>query len=130
VTVSIPIPILNRNQGGIMKAQSEVVAAERALTQLELSLTNRLTPNFERYSNARNQVDRYRAAILPAAAESLDLSRKMYQAGETGYLNLLTAQRTFAQTHLQYLDSLRQLRIAEAEIEGLLLSGSLDARAR
>ena len=113
-----------------MKAQSEVVAAERALTQLELSLTNRLTPNFERYSNARNQVDRYRAAILPAAAESLDLSRKMYQAGETGYLNLLTAQRTFAQTHLQYLDSLRQLRISEAEIEGLLLSGSLDARAR
>lgn len=93
-------------------------------------MKNRLAPTFERYSNARNQVERYRTAILPAATESLDLSRKMYQAGETGYLNLLTAQRTFAQTHLQYLDSLRQLRIAEAEIEGLLLSGSLDARAR
>lgn len=130
VTISVPIPILNRNQGGIMRAQSEIVAAERALTQLELSLKNRLAPTFERYSNARNQVDRYRTAILPAATESLDLSRKMYQAGETGYLNLLTAQRTFAQTHLQYLDSLRQLRIAEAEIEGLLLSGSLDARTR
>ncbi len=130
VTVSIPIPILNRNQGGIMRAQSEAVAAERALTQLELNLKNRLAPTFERYSNARNQVERYRTAILPAATESLDLSRKMYQAGETGYLNLLTAQRTFAQTHLQYLDSLRQLRIAEAEIEGLLLSGSLDVRGR
>ena len=38
VTISVPIPILNRNQGGIMRAQSEIVAAERALTQLELSL--------------------------------------------------------------------------------------------
>ena len=130
IGVSVPIPLFNRNQGGIVKAQNEIVAAEQALAQLELSLKNRLSPTFERYANARNQVDRYRTAIIPAATESLELSRKMYEAGETGYLNLLTAQRTFAQTNLQYLDSLLQLRVAEAEIEGLLLMGSLDAARR
>jgi outer membrane protein, heavy metal efflux system len=128
VTVGVPLPLWNRNQGGIVQAAQQAAAAERALQQLELSLQNRLAPVYERYSNALNQVTKYRTKILPAAKESLDLMRQTYQAGETGYVNLLTAQRTYSQTNLNYLESLRELRAAEAEIEGLLLSGSLENR--
>jgi cobalt-zinc-cadmium efflux system outer membrane protein len=128
VTVGVPLPIWNRNQGGIVQAQGQVAAAERALDQLELSLENRLAPVYERYANALNQVNKYRSQLLPAAQQSLDLARRLYQAGETPYLNLLTAQRSFSQTNLNYLESLRELRSAEAEIEGLLLTGSLDSR--
>ncbi len=127
ITLSMPIPVFNRNQGTIIKAQHEIVAAERALQQLELALESRLAPTFERYANARNQVERYREAILPAAQESLDLTRKMYEAGEAGFLSLLTAQRTFSQTNLNYLEALRELRTAEVEIEGQLLSDSLNS---
>jgi outer membrane protein, heavy metal efflux system len=128
ITVGVPLPLWNRNQGGIVQAQGQVAAAERALDQLELSLENRLAPVFERYSNAHNQVDKYSGQLLPAAQQSLDLVRRLYQAGETPYLNLLTAQRSFSQTNVNYLESLRELRAAEAEIEGLLLSGSLESR--
>lgn len=128
ITVGVPLPFWNRNQGGIVQAAQQAVAAEQALQQLELSLQNRLAPVFERYSNALNQVTKYRTKILPAAQESLDIMQKSYQAGETSYVNLLTAQRTFSQTSLNYLESLRELRAAEAEIEGLLLSGSLNDR--
>lgn len=128
VTVGVPLPLWNRNQGEIVQAQGEIAAAERALDQLELSLENRLAPVFERYSNALNQVKKYRDQLLPAARQSLDLVRRLYQAGETPYLNLLTAQRSFSQTNVNYLESLRELRAAEAEIDGLLLSGSLENR--
>ena len=128
ITVGVPLPLWNRNQGGIQQAQSQVAAAERALDQLELSLENRLAPVFERYANALHQVNTYRTRLLPGSQESLDLARRLYQAGETPYLNLLTAQRSFSQTNLNYLESLRELRSAEAEIEGLLLAGSLDSR--
>ena len=127
VAVSVPIPIFNRNQGGVARAQQEFVAARRALTQLELDLQNRLAPTFERYANARNQVKRYRDVILPAADESLGLTRQMYAAGEANYTTLLTSQRTYAHTQLAYLDAVRSLRIAEAQIEGLLLAGSLES---
>lgn len=127
IGLSMPIPVFNRNQGTILKAQHEIVAAERNLQQLELGLESRLAAVYEQYSNARNQVERYRDAILPAAEESLELTRKMYIAGEAGFLALLTAQRTFSQTNLNYLEALRALRTAEAEIEGLLLRGSLNA---
>jgi outer membrane protein, heavy metal efflux system len=128
LTVGIPLPIWNRNQGGIVQAQGQVTAAERAFDQLELSLENRLAPVYERYANSLNQVNKFRAQLLPAAQQSLDLARRLYQAGETPYLNLLTAQRSFSQTNLNYLESLRELLSAETEIEGLLLSGSLDSR--
>lgn len=125
VSLSMPIPILNKNQGAILRAQQEIVAAERAMQQLEFDLQNRLAPTFERYASARNQVERYRSTILPAAQESLNLVRQTYQAGEANFLNLLTAQRTFSQMNLNYLQALQSLRVSEAEIEGLLLSGSL-----
>ncbi len=127
VAITMPIPLFDRNQGAIAQAQCEVAAARQAVTQLTLDLQQRLAPVFEAYATSRNQVDRYRATILPAAEESLTLARQMYQAGETDYIALLTAQRTFAQTNSSYLDAVLRLRTAEVEIEGLLLSGSLQS---
>lgn len=40
------------------------------------------------------------------------------KSGETNYTTLLTAQRTYPQTHLNHLDSVRSLRRAEVEIDG------------
>jgi len=129
VAVMVPIALFDRNQGSIMRAENEIASARMAVAQLELELQSRLTPVFEQYSNSKNQVIRYRETILPAAAESLELTRQMYQAGETNYLGLLTAQRTFSQTHRNYLEAILQLRLAEVQIEGLLLSGSLQYRS-
>ena len=128
ITVSVPIPLFNRNQGAILQSQHQFAAAERALQQLELGIQNRLAAAYERYTNARYQVERYRTAILPAASESLDLMRKTYEAGETNYVSFLVAQRTYFQTNINYLEAIQALRIAEAEIEGLLLSNSLQER--
>lgn len=128
--LTMPLPILNKNQGAIRQAEAEALAAERALDQLERDLQNRLAPVFERYSNATAQVRRYRERILPAARESLELMQRGYEAGEFPYLNLLNAQRTFFQTNLQYLDSLRDLRASSAEIQGMLLSNSLQSGAQ
>jgi cobalt-zinc-cadmium efflux system outer membrane protein len=125
VMLTVPLPLFNRNQGAIRRAQAELAAARRALDQLLLDLQNRLAPTFEQFANARHQASRYREEILPAAEESLQLMRKSYEAGESNYLGLLTAQRTYAVTSGNYLDAVLALRIAEAEIEGFLLRGSL-----
>jgi len=125
IQVTVPVPVWNRNQGGIAEAIAEIRAAERSLEQLELNLQQQLAPVFEQYQNARSQVERYQTRILPAAQETLEITRKSFEAGETGYLHQLTAQRTNSQTQLNYLDALRKLREAEIEIDGLLLMNSL-----
>ena len=125
VNAILPVPLWNRNQGGIAKAEAELAAAQADAARLELALQQRLAVAFERYSNARQQVDHYESEILKDAQSSLDLVNSAYKQGEFGYLLLLTAQRTYFQTNLAYLDSLRQLRTGAVEIDGLLLTGSL-----
>lgn len=125
VAVSVPVPLYNRNQGAIQEARYQVVVAERSLAQLELALQQRLAPVFERYSIAQNSVQQYGQRILPAAGEVLQLTQKTFEVGEIGFTNLLLAQRSYRQQQLLYLDAAEALRVAEAEIDGLLLSGSL-----
>lgn len=125
LAVSIPLPVNNRNQGAIRQTRNELLAAEKAVEQLELALQNRLATVFERFANARFQVDRYRSNILPAAEETLAVASKLYEAGESNYLALLTAQRSYFQVNLSYLESVLALRTSESEIDGYLLSGSL-----
>ncbi|MDX1962007.1 MAG: TolC family protein [Pirellulales bacterium] len=127
VQVTLPIPLWNRNQGGITQAGHEALVAERSLQKLELDLQQRLAVVFQRYDSARIQVERYAQEILPNAQENLGLVQKAYQAGEFDYLQFLLAQRTFSQTNLEYLNSIAELRTVALEIEGLLLSNSLQA---
>lgn len=125
--LTLPIPIFNRNQGGVAQAGHEALAAERALDKLQLDLQQRLATVFQRYQTAQAQVDRYRQAILPDSRENLELTSKAYHAGEYDYLQMLVALRTFAHTNLSYLEALQDLRVAALEIDGLLLSDSLGA---
>jgi cobalt-zinc-cadmium efflux system outer membrane protein len=128
--VTVPIPLLNRNQGRIQQAQAELAAAQLAVDRLALDLQSRLADSFQRYSSARYQVERYTApgGILDSARRTMELIRTGYQVGEFGVLELLSAQRTYFQTNLAYLDSLRDYWIAAMEIRGLLLRGSLASR--
>jgi cobalt-zinc-cadmium efflux system outer membrane protein len=129
IGASVPLPLFDRNQGNIMRAEREVAAAQQAIAQLELDLQQRLAPVFERFLNAQQQALKYRDSILPTAEESLKLTRHMYEAGEINYTGLLTVQRTFALANRDYLDAVLRLRLAEAELGGMLLSGSLQSRS-
>lgn len=126
--VSIPIPWLDRNQGGIQQARAELAEAERAVERLRLSFEKRLAPLFQRYAFARSQVDAYSQedGILAKSATTLELVGQGYAGGELSYLDLVTAQRTNARTNLAYVDALNQYWSALIEMEGLLLKGSLN----
>jgi cobalt-zinc-cadmium efflux system outer membrane protein len=128
VGLTLPLPLFNRNQGNIVKAQANLVAAEHEVRRIELELHDRFAAAFEQYANARRQVETYTGRILPNAQASLDLMRAGYREGEFGYLSLLTAQRTFFSVSLEYLASLRQFWAQTVEIEGMLLRGGLQAQ--
>ena len=92
---------------------------------MELDLQARLSEAYQRYSNASQQVDQYVNAILPDAQKSLDLVESGYRQGEFGYLDLLTAQRTYFRVSIAYVESLRTYWTSRIHIEGMLLTGGL-----
>lgn len=123
--MSLPVPLYNRNQGGIAEAHANAVAAERAVDRVELSLQQRLAAVYRQYEQARQQASRYDETILKKAQRNLDLNRKSYEAGDSAYLAVLTAQRSYFQARLAWLSALEQLWSATVQIEGLLLRDSL-----
>lgn len=125
IQVGIPIPVFDAGQGRVRQANAELVAAQHAVRQLELDLQDRLAVAFRRYSNARQQVERYSLRILPRARKSLELVTTGYRERQTDYLTLLMSQQTFVRVSLAHLDALRELREASTLIDGQLLSGSL-----
>ncbi len=126
--VGVALPLFNRNQGNIRQAEMELAAARGEVQRVALELQQRLAAAFERYENARCQADKYAREMIPNAQTSLDLVTAGYRQGEFGYVTLLTAQRTYFQVNLSYIDALRELRLATVYIEGDLLRDSLQQR--
>lgn len=126
--VTFPIPVRNRNQGAIQQARSEWTAAAFAAESTGLSLLTQLANTWQRYRNASDQVREYSGSngLLDNAQETLELIARAHRAGEIGYLDLLTAQRSLAQTQLLYIDALAEYGRSRIELEGLLLKDSQD----
>ncbi|QDV85744.1 TolC family protein [Stieleria magnilauensis] len=122
IGVSMPLPIRNRNQGGIRTARADIAAASAAIDRTRLSLQSRLAEALGRYETARQRYERINNNVLANAQETYELSQKAFNAEQTGYLQLLTAQRTLFNTQLNALDSAAQAKRAIAEIEGLLVT--------
>ena len=125
--VGVPVPLFDRNQGNIRRAHADLSAAQSEVQRIQLALQQRLGRTFEQYTNALYQVQKYKRDILPNAEASLKLTDDGYRLGEYNYLSLLTAQRTFFQTNLAYLDALRDLHASATAIEGNLLADSLQS---
>ncbi|MEO1498835.1 MAG: TolC family protein, partial [Planctomycetota bacterium] len=130
VQIGGPLVLWNRNQGAIGRAQAELTAAKRRLDRLEQSLEQRLADAFGRYEAAKSQVEALQDDVLPRAEESLELATAGYEAGEIGFLDLLTVQRTYFVASLESLRSLRELNETVQRIRGRLIDAAPSAGVR
>lgn len=123
--VGVPIPTLNRNQGAIQQARQQVVSAEQRAEKKVLELWQRLASVFQDYIDAKIQVEAFENEIIPRARETLELISQGYKEGEIPFLEWLTAQRTYSQTQLTYINQLRNFWDKSWQIRGMLLNGSM-----
>jgi outer membrane protein, heavy metal efflux system len=123
---TLPIPLWNRNQGGIARAHGELVAARRRLEMVELRLQRDLAAEFQNYETSLARTVTIRDEILGRAQQTLDTATRAYEAGELTFLDFLTVQRTYFQANLEYLAALGELCQSVETLRGLLLVGSYD----
>lgn len=124
--VSVPIPLFNRNQGNIQRAQAEVRQACAEVERVRLVLRDQLIESFRRYKTARDQVTSLHDEILPDAEETLSLTTQGYKQGEFGILEVLAARQTYFESSLAYVEALTELQKVTTEIQGLQLTGGLN----
>ncbi|MCC6493464.1 MAG: TolC family protein [Pirellulales bacterium] len=122
--VTMPIPIWNRNQGGVAQAQAELVAARRRADAVNLRLRRDLAEQYQRYEMSLARVNAFKFEILNRAQQNLSLATEGYRAGELAFLDFLIVQRTYFQANLEYLAALGDLNQSVQMLHGLLLAGS------
>ncbi|WP_437193688.1 TolC family protein [Planctomicrobium sp. SH527] len=124
--IALPLPIYNRNQGGIHNAAHEYSRSQLEVQRVCLVLRDQLVTSYGNYMLAKNQSEKLRTEVLPRIKENLELTLVGYQQGEYGYLAVLNAQQSSYNEHLNYINAVTQARHLAVSIEGLQLSGGLN----
>lgn len=125
VGFSIPLPVFNRNQGGILEAEHRLTKAEEERRSAEVRIATALNTAYQRLDAAHAEVSALRQEILPGAQSAYEASREGYRFGKFGFLDVLDAQRILFGAKTQNLLALAEYHKAVVEVERLI-GGSLD----
>lgn len=123
LNVSVPLPIWNRNEGGIAEAEAEIDRTQARVTQALTHLDLALSDAWGRLAAAHSEYRLVADDLLPAASELYDSLSESYRLGRTSYLELLDARRSLASLRRERIDALSKYHTARIEIE--VLTGEL-----
>ncbi len=118
--LQIPIPVFDRNQGNLREAHQRVSKAVDEQMATELRLKTDLAQSYEALSAAWNEVHILKDEILPGAKSSFNVTRRGYELGKFGLLELLDAQRILFQNQLLYVRALANYQRLVNDIERLI----------
>ena len=103
--VTVPLPVYNRNQGGIARAKMNVTQSQIELSSVERQTITDVQQALYEYEVTRKMVDRIRSELEPNARLVRDDTLRLYQGGEVNVVVYLNAQRDYQDTVKQYLDT-------------------------
>ncbi|MFZ3218223.1 MAG: TolC family protein [Candidatus Acidiferrales bacterium] len=127
--VGVNLRIFNRNQGNIAAADADRERATLEVQRVSLVLRQMAAPIVQNYSSARAVAERYKSRTLPNAREAYELYLRKYHQGAAAYPQVLIAQRTLFQLETSYINTLENVWINAAALQGLLLTDGLDLPA-
>lgn len=116
---SIPLPINDRNQGGIARALAEANRADAEAERGRLALAASLLAAERRLDLAWRTVMNLRRTSLPAAEQAARFASRGFAEGKFGFLEVLDAQRSLSDTRTQLNDVLRDYHARHAEVDRL-----------
>ena len=115
--LSVPIPLFDRKRGDLMSAQSRLRRAESERAALKARIARDVRVASARIVSAETRLEHFTNDVVPLAESNLDLTRQAYEQGFAGILQILEAQRRFAETQLGYLTMQYEHRLALAALE-------------
>lgn len=100
--VSAPLPVFNRNQGEIARAQRTVEQAVAQIHALEARVGNEAVRAWEQYSTARGLLEDIEQKLLQRARQVRQTTDYSYRRGEATLVEFLDAQRAFNEVMQSY----------------------------
>lgn len=115
--LAAPLPLFNRNQGGIVRAQAEEERESFQLRRLETQALLEVDQAFNRLESERRRLEGLETEYLPKARESREIAEAAHKLGAIDLTAFLDAQRTFREVQRLYNRSLYELSIARFQVD-------------
>jgi outer membrane protein, heavy metal efflux system len=101
-TLSVPLPIFDRNQGELARAFGERNRAVLRTTAIRAAILAEIATALDQQSTARRQLNRIESVLLAKAREVRTVTQYAYQRGEASLLELLDAEKAYMETMQSY----------------------------
>ena len=115
-SVSVPLPVFNRNQGEIERAAAEALVARHEVEKLRLAIPQEVRSAVTSLAIARVRVARFEEAFLRQAREARHAAEVSFREGAASLLEFLEAERTYVQTEREHLAALRDVNTAAFDV--------------
>jgi cobalt-zinc-cadmium efflux system outer membrane protein len=106
VGMTIPLPVFNRNQGNIQRAQFNVEQSRIQLTGLERRIISEIQQAWNEYRVTGMIRQQLYNEVLSASGRVVKARERLFDEGEVAKVIFLDAQRRYNENAKSYLDSL------------------------
>jgi len=112
LTLSIEIPVFDRNQGEIARTSYAIAQAQESKTAAEETVMTDVANAYEAFRTGDQVVQLYLSGYLKQAEDSRDISEYAYKRGAASLLDFLDAERSYRATQLAYRQALATYMLA------------------
>ena len=99
---SAPLPVFNRNQGEVARAQQEIAQAATQVRAIEARVNGEVTGAWQQYSTSRELLEDIEKRVLEKAGDVRQTTEYSYRRGEATLVEFLDAQRAFNEVTQSY----------------------------
>ena len=109
---SMPLPIFNRNQGEIARAQYAITQAQQQAGETTQQVSTDVVTAFANLQTNDQIIQLYQGGYVDAAKQSRDISEYAYRKGAASLLDYLDAERSYRANQLAYRQALASYMLA------------------
>lgn len=121
---SIPLPISNRNQGGIAEARANLGKLEEEKRASEARAYAALNEAYQQLMGAAEEIALLEGSVIPGARQAEELLIAGYETGRFTQFEVLDARRTLNTARVQQVRALAEYQKARAELDALTATPS------
>ena len=118
--VNLPLPLFNRNQGGIAQANAQLEQQRYEQTRVELEVRRDVQQAFNSVQAQNQRVEALQKTYVPSAQRARDIAESSYRLGALELIGFLDVQRAYREALRTYNQALFDQRAAVAQLEAAI----------
>lgn len=129
VSLSVPLPLWHRNEGGVQTANARLLQAETSLKMMQREIERKIRENAAGYERLRKELTRLNPKVVEQLREAAVLADRHYRLGAVPLATYLEVQQSYLEALEAIFSTQSDALNARAELD-LLTGASIPAALR